>query len=171
MSNLVKVIVWRDVLVLTDDGRSVAADYEEIAEIAFELQRSYPQGWGILTIIPDNAVPPSESVREAINRALKALSPTLTAATWVIEGVGFQSAMVRAVLGGLRFFTSASYARHVSSSLEESLRWLLTQLPGGERRLADYDEALQHIIVRREAMTRTHSGISTRREKVTSRAE
>ena len=171
MANRVKVIVWRDVLVLTDDGRSVVSDYEELFEIGTELHRRYPEGWGMLTIIPDNAVPPSEPVRAAINQALTRVNETLVAASWAIEGVGFQGAMVRAVLTGLRFFTSATYARHVSCSLEESLNWLLPQLPGGELRLGEYDEAIQYIATRRDVLARFQSIIRARTDKAASGTE
>lgn len=168
MANRVKVIVWRDVLVLSDDGRSVVSDYDELFEIGMELHRSHPQGWGMLTIIPDNAVPPSEPVRAAINQALKRVSDTLVAASWAIEGVGFQGAMVRAVLTGLRFFSNATYARHVASSLDESLAWLLPHLPGKDHRLKELDDALQYIVTRREAMSRFQSMIRARSDKTAS---
>lgn len=112
----------------------------------------------MLTIIPRDAVPPSEPVRAAINTALKRVSDTLVAASWAIEGVGFQGAMARAVLTGLRFFTNSSYARHVSSSVAESLQWLLPRLPG-ERRLSECADALQYIASRRDATTRFQSSI------------
>jgi hypothetical protein len=171
MPNYVKVVVWRDILVLSDDGRSVVSDYDELFQIGHELHEQYPEGWGMLTVIPANAVPPSEEVRAAINDAIKRLSVTLTAATWVIEGTGFQGAMVRAVLAGLRFFTHATYARHVSSSFEESLQWLLSQLPGGEARLGDYDRALQAINARWQAQSRFQSMIRATGGKLASNAD
>jgi hypothetical protein len=171
MASRVEVIVWKDVLVLSDDGRSVVSDYEELFEIGMELHRRYPQGWGMMTIIPNNAVPPAEPVRAAINQALKRVSDTLVAASWAIEGVGFQGAMARAVLTGLRFFSNATYARHVSSSVDESINWLLPHLPGGERRGAERAEALQYIGTRRESLAHFQSTMRAASEKAASRAE
>jgi hypothetical protein len=168
--NKVAVIVWRDMLVLCDDGRSVASDYAELSEIAQELHRRCADGWGMLIIIPPNAVPPSEPVRRAIDESLCNLQH-LRGASWAIEGSGFQGAMVRAVLTGMRFLIRAPYPRNVSTCVEESLSWLLPLLPGGEKRLDDAEELASYILTRRDALTRFQSVIRSTANKVASRAE
>ena len=152
MSSGVKVIVWRDVLVVSDDGRGVPTDYDDLLSIGTELVTSYPHGIGLLNIIPENAVPPSDQCRAAINRALSGAEKTLVGSCWCIEGKGFQGAMVRAVLTGLNFLASTGYPRHVASSIPESLVWLLTHLdPTGGRR-DEVEEAAQFIRSRRDSL-------------------
>lgn len=148
MSN-VRVIVWCDVLVVCDDGRSVPADYDELFNIVVELTTAYPQGIGLLSIIPEDAVPPSDQVRAAMNHALER-TRNLRGACWCIEGSGFQAAMVRAVLLGLRFLRSAPYPRHTASDLRGSLAWLLPLLGGGPARLRDLDEVVAYVTTQRE---------------------
>ena len=114
MPQRVKVIVWNDVLVLCDAGRSVVEDYEEISAIGLELKQTYRNGFGLLNIIPENAVPPSEAVRAAINRAIERAERSLRGVSWCIEEA-LSAAMVRAVLTGMRFLPSATYPRHVST--------------------------------------------------------
>lgn len=169
MPSRVAVIVWRNVLVLCDDGRSVVSDYAELFEIGDELHRSFPDGWGLLIIIPPNAVPPSEPVRSAINETLSHTQATLRAVTWAVEGGGFQSATARAVLSGMRFLTRATYARNITRSVEESLGWLLPLLARDERRRdEDVDEAGAYIASRRDAITRFQSAVRATATKTAS---
>lgn len=152
MAHGVKVIVWRDVLVVSDDGRSVPADYDELIAIAAEIGQKYPRSVGLLNIIPANAVPPSDQSRAAINRALEAAERDLRGASWCIEGSGFQAAMVRAVLTGIRFLTPSGYPRHVSSSVAESLTWLFQQLDPSGARLGEAEAAETYIRSRRDSL-------------------
>ena len=150
MANGVKVIVWREVLVVSDDGRSSVSDYDELFAISQELHASHPSGWGLLSIIPPNAVPPPDNVRAAINEVLHRVQHTVRAAVWCVEGQGFQGAMARAVLTGLRFLTSAPYARHVCTSIDEGFTWLLPRLEGGEERSKEVAAAVAHVRARRD---------------------
>ncbi|MEY4513591.1 MAG: hypothetical protein RLZZ450_5713 [Pseudomonadota bacterium] len=151
MSSNVRVFAWRDVLVVCDDGRSVPKDYDELLAIALELAESHPAGIGLLSIIPESAVPPSDDVRAAMNSALERVSKSLRGAVWYIEGAGFQAAMVRAVLLGLRFLRASPYPRHTSGTLEEALTWLLPLLHGNAARLHDVNTAAGYIRERRAA--------------------
>jgi hypothetical protein len=148
MSN-VRVIVWRDVLIVSDDGRSVPADYDELYDIGAELTETSPNGIGLLAIIPRNSTPPSSEVRSAMNRVL-GRGPELRAACWCIESSGFEAAAVRAVLLGMRFFRSAPYPRHTAGNVPASLRWLLPLLDGGALRAQEVDGATNHIRRQRE---------------------
>lgn len=151
MSN-VRVIVWRDVLVVCDDGRSVPSDYDELSNIGAELAERYPTGIGLLSIIPEDAIPPSDQVRSAMNRALER-GPYLRGACWCIEGSGFQAAMVRAVLLGIRFLRGAPYPRHTAGDLESGLLWLFPLLEGGTSRLQEVDQAMAYIRSQRERIS------------------
>jgi len=148
MSN-VRVIVWRDVLVVCDDGRSVSSDYDEMYEIGAELSQTCRNGIGLLAIIPPDSTPPSSEVRAAMNRVLER-GPELRAACWCIESSGFEAATVRAVLCGLRFLRSAPYPRHNASNVHASLTWLLPLLHGGAPRLQEADRATAYILRQRE---------------------
>jgi hypothetical protein len=152
MAQGVKVIVWRDVIVLSDDGRGVPEDYDELLAIAAELMARYPNGIGLLVLIPENAVPPSDKARAAMNRNLADAEKSLRGASWCIEGSGFQAAMARAVLTGIRFLTPSGYSRHVSSSMAESLTWLLHQLNPTGARAGEVDEAVEYIRSRRDSL-------------------
>jgi hypothetical protein len=152
MSKGFRVIVWRDVLVISDDGRSAVGDYDELFPIAAELQRKHPKGFGCLSIIPADAIPPSDQARAAINVTLERAQHLLRGLCWCVEGVGFQAAMVRAVLTGMRFIKSAPYARNIATGLQEGLTWLLPQLDGGAKRLDDLETALAYIRDRRASL-------------------
>lgn len=169
MPSRVAVIVWRNVIVLCDDGRSVAADYMDLPEIADEVHKRYPQGLGLLAIIPPNAVPPTEPVRKVINETLRDAQHTLRGLSWAIEGNGFQGAMARAVLTGLRFLTTTPYPRNFSTNVFDSVHWLLPRVCGGDSRPADVGEAVAYITSRREALSRFDAG--RRGDKTASNAE
>ncbi len=171
MPNRVSVIVWRNVLVLCDDGRSTVSDYHELFELSYELHTRFPRGWGLLIVIPTNSVPPSEPVRNAINDTLNAAHSTLRGVSWAIEGGGFHGATARAVLTGMRFLTRAPYERNISRSVEESLTWLLPLLGGGEHALDLLAEASAHVASTRDALSRFQSGITTTRTKVASNGD
>ncbi|MET0284526.1 MAG: hypothetical protein ABW352_08660 [Polyangiales bacterium] len=157
-------------LVLCDDGRSTVSDYAELFEIGDELHRRYPFGWGLLIIIPPNAVPPSEPVRNAINDTLNHAHDTLRGVSWAIEGGGFQGATARAVLTGMRFLTRAPYDRNISRSVDESLAWLLPMISGADRH-PDLSDASSFIAARRDALTRFESAIRATESKAISNAE
>ncbi len=141
----IKVFTWRDIVVLCDDGRSRVEDYSELLPVAQAQLQKYPHGFGVLSIIPGNAVPPPEPVRQAINQTLNHVQSGIRCLCWLIEGSGFQAAMVRAVLAGMRVLSTAPYARHVSTDLEFSLTWILSLLEGGPRRVSDVHDAVRFV--------------------------
>jgi hypothetical protein len=102
---------------------------------------------GCLVIIPVDAKPPSEPVREAMKAALAVLR--LRCLCWLVEGAGFQAAMVRGVLTGLRLVANRSYATHVSRDLEEALTWILPHLEGGSKRIEAVSRGAAIIRARR----------------------
>jgi hypothetical protein len=144
-----QLIIWRDVFVLVDDGRAAAADYSRLGNLITEQAAKHPFGVAGLTVIPPNAQPPTPEAREAISNLLASLANKLRGACWLVEGGGFQGAMVRAVLTGLRLFGRYPYATHVSTQLTEALTWLLPQLADGNARLADLGKAADYITLQR----------------------
>ena len=130
------VILWKDVFVVIDNGKARASDYATLGQLVREQAARYPIGVGCLTIIPASATPPNDEVRRAMNEALGSLKDSLRCICWLVEGAGFQGAMVRAVLTGLRVFGRHPYPTHISNQIEDALSWIMTHLEGGSSRLA-----------------------------------
>lgn len=137
--------VWRDIVVLCDDGRADAAAYAHLPNLAESVRRNFPYGIGVLIVIPRNAVPPTEDARRAINETLASVEQSIRCMCWLVEGSGFQGAMVRAVLTGMRFVSHTTYARHVSMDLEHALTWMCSQLERGSSALGKVELASTYI--------------------------
>ncbi len=143
-------ILIDDVFVLIDDGTASAADYSSLGGRVRKQAAAYPDGLGALTIIPKEARPPTPEVRSAINELLGRLGPSLQCLCWLVEGGGFHSAMVQAVLTGLRMFGKYPYLTHVSTDLEEAVGWILPQLSGGGARLKSVKTTCRSIVEQRQ---------------------
>jgi hypothetical protein len=123
-------LLWRDIVTIVDDGRHSAPAYKQLTQLTATLKVDLPRGYGLLIIIPRRARPPSDEARRAINEALAAAAGSLTCLCWLVEGKGFQAAMARAVLTGLRILPRTAYATSVQSDLDEALAWILSGLRG-----------------------------------------
>jgi hypothetical protein len=138
-------MLWKDVMVLVDDGRADPADYATLGDrVAKELER-HPQGLGALTLVPVDAKPLPPEVRRAVGELLVRLSGSLRCAAWVVESRGFEGAMVRGVLTGVRLFGRYPYPTHVSTELEEALEWMMPHLAGGATRRSDVPTVARFI--------------------------
>jgi hypothetical protein len=144
-----KFILWEDIFVVIDDGAGRPADYEVLHGMLVEQSSRYTAGLACLTIIPVDAKPPSQAARKAMNAALE--TAPLRCLCWLVEGSGFQAAMVRAVLTGLRVLGRPPYATHIAGDLEQALRWLLSNLDGGSTRIERAHEAAETIRAKRAA--------------------
>jgi hypothetical protein len=143
----IQVVSWEDVLVVIDDGGAKPSDYDMLRDLLARLGKEYPSGLGCLTVIPPDAKPPSEDARKALNANLEIAN--LRCICWLVEGSGFQGAMVRAVLTGLRFFVRAQYPRSIVTGLEEAILWMLPHLEGGAKRVHRVEEAVAAISAQR----------------------
>jgi hypothetical protein len=123
-------LLWRDIVAIIDDGRQSAPAYEELARLASALKTEHPRGYGVLIIIPKNARPPSDRARRAINELLEAAVGGLKCICWLVEGKGFQAAMARAVLTGLRLLPRTPYETNVKSDMPEAVEWILRCIRG-----------------------------------------
>jgi hypothetical protein len=128
IQELLSPLLWNDLVTIVDDGRNSAPAYRELAQVTAALRAKYPLGYGVLIIIPRKARPPSDEARRAINTALAAATGGLKRLCWLVEGKGFQAAMARAVLTGLRILPRTPFDTAVKSELDEALEWLLTGL-------------------------------------------
>lgn len=151
-SDTVAAFVWRNIVLLCDDGRTSAADYAGLLALGRSVESEFPAGFGVLIVIPPNAVPPSEDVRKAINHTLEELQGSIRCMCWMIEGSGFQAAMVRAVLTGMRLIGRTPYTRHVSVDLTHALAWMMSQLNAGSPRLDLVPEAVAFVRARLEGV-------------------
>ncbi len=139
------VAYWEDVFVLVDSGRAPQGHYVKAGALVREHAAKYPTGVGILTIVPGDAVPPPEPVRKTMNEVLRSIEPSIRCFTWLVEGHGFQGAMVRAVCNGMRIFGGHPYPTHVASGVADSLSWMLPHLENGHARLARVREAVRTL--------------------------
>jgi hypothetical protein len=119
---------WRDVFVIIDNGRAGPEEYERLEHLVVQQLSKHPGGLGALTVIPPDAVPPSPEARSAIRALLGRVDEGVRCACWLVEGGGFQGAMVRAVLIGLSVFGRYRYPTHVATELDEALQWMLLHL-------------------------------------------
>src|SRR5947209_1528414 len=102
-------LTWRDVFTLIDTGRSAPADYDALGHRVVTEALQFPGGVGALIIIPPDATPPRDEARAAMNQLMHKLGRSLRCLCWMVEGSGFQGAMVRAVLTGLKTFGRFPY--------------------------------------------------------------
>lgn len=147
-----RFILWQDIFVVVDDGTGQPADYEVLDRLVAEQAKKHPQGLGGLAIISAQAKPPPQPVREALNRSLD--RAPVKCLCWQVEGTGFQSAMVRAILTGLRVFSSRRYPTKVASTLDEALVWMLPHLAGGRTRLTQAGAAAAFLREQRQSGAR-----------------
>jgi hypothetical protein len=141
---VVQVLHCEDIFAVVDNGRAQPDEYEGLQRLMKAQAARFSGGIGCLVIIPRNATPPTEEARKALNRVLESTPGSLRCLCWLVEGTGFQGAMVRAVLTGLRLVAGRAYATHVSTDIDEALGWLLTFLRGSSTS-SDIDFARREI--------------------------
>lgn len=145
LTNQLHLVTWSDVFVLVDHGKSEPAHYGMLGELVLELAASHSQGVGGLVIIPPNATPPSDAARVAMNAVMRRLGSSLRCFCWQIEGGGFQGAMVRGVLTGVKMFGRLPFETHVTTNLADALSWIVRKLDGSDRRLATVFDGVRWI--------------------------
>ena len=151
----IRVILWNDLFVVVDNGSGRVRDYAVLHELIMQRTRHVTRGLGCLAIIPDKATPPPPEVRAALDRTLQSIQ--LRCICWCIEGQGFHSAMVRAVLNGLRFVRYQKFPSHIASTLEEALAWMLPHLAGGGARLSELRQAADYVRAQRDMAKYVHT--------------
>lgn len=151
----IRVIHWNDVFVVVDNGSGRVRDYKVLHELVTQRTRHVTRGLGCLAIIPQGATPPAPDVRAALDTTLQAVP--LRCICWLVEGQGFHSAMVRAVLTGLHFLKHQKYPTRIAPSLEDALAWMLPLLQGGAARLTELRSGAEYIRAQRESARYAHS--------------
>jgi hypothetical protein len=103
------VILWRNLFVVVDNGKVPASEYTTFRQRIVDQASGFEGGIGGLVMIPKSATPPPDDVRRAIDEALRGLAGSLRCVSWVVEGSGFQAAMARGVLNGIRMLRRPPY--------------------------------------------------------------
>jgi hypothetical protein len=147
------VILWRNIFVVVDDGKVPASEYKTFRQRVVDLASRFPHGVGGLVIIPPHTTPPPEEVRKAINEALVALAGALRCFCWLVEGSGFQNAMVRGVLNGVRMFSRHPYPTFITGNFDEALAWMMPHLGGDVIKPSDLPIARMQIKRAREGIS------------------
>jgi hypothetical protein len=119
----VPLIVAGNVFVVFDDGAALATDYPIIQRIIAKEARQFPKGMVCLTIIPPNAKPPREEIRDAIRDAFGNVTKHLAGVCWFVEGTGFKGAAARAVISGIVMIMSPPYPSHITTDFADALAW------------------------------------------------
>jgi hypothetical protein len=150
--NELPLIAWRDVFVVVDHGRGDPADYLKVGDVVAAGGAAYPRGIGGLVIVPRNAPAPSDEIRAAMSSVLRRLGPSLRCVSWCVEGGGFQGAMVRGVITGMKLFLRLPFKTHVTTSLPDALTWTVRQLDGDDGRRPIVSEGVSWIEDQRRQM-------------------
>ena len=157
MTPHLQVILWEDLFVVVDDGRADAADYPRLGDLVMAQCERHPRGVGALTLVPANARPPTPEARRAIGELLARPAVSVRCAAWVVEGRGFEGALVRAVLTGIQVFGRYPYKIHISTELDEALGWMMAQLARGAARQGTVPMASRFIRLQRAREAPEHS--------------
>ncbi len=145
-----QILLWKDIFAVVSNGRLRPEEFELLRRLLVAQAEQFPDGIGCLTIVPKDATPPSDASRQALNAALGKVQGSMRAICWLVEGDGFQGAMVQAVVAGLRVAARQwPYETHVCTSLDEALAWLLLQLPRPGRKPSDIAEARKELLRQR----------------------
>lgn len=123
-----RTTAFRDIFVIVDNGRAGASDYVAVARAVAQLGHRYPDGIGLLTVLPPLTTPPEPEVRQAIKDAYGVVAKHLVAVAWIVEGTEFRAAAVRAALAGLRLLMRPPFATHIASSYEDAVPWVLSKV-------------------------------------------
>ena len=85
---------------------------------------------GMLIVLRAGLPPPGPREREHILANMSHFGPGLRAMVTVVEGEGFGTAAVRAVLSGLQMVLRVPFPMRTVRSLDEASVWLSGQFPG-----------------------------------------
>ena len=131
MSGILRVLLpmttWQNVIMVIDDGRAPAHAYATQDAHLTRLAALFPGNVGSLVVIPPDAVPPTDEARRAINAVMERHAACLKGVVCVVEGGGFQSALVRATLTTMTLTLRKMRGWKVASNVDEGLAFLVTR--------------------------------------------
>jgi hypothetical protein len=119
--NTGQFIQWQDLLVLVDNGSIPAAQYVALEGMLRDQAKLYPKGVAILCILPPDARPPPDDVKQFVKNTLIRIAQSISCLGYVIEGTGFRGVTARATLVGMKIFSSRPYPIYVEQSVPQAL--------------------------------------------------
>ena len=122
------LVTWRNLFMLVDNGRASPGAYLTPEGELVKLGQCYGKNLGCLVVIPAEASQPPEEARRAINDAWERQAASIKGVAWVVEGRGFQSAVVRATLTTMGLVRRKLQTWKVVDNVEEGLGWLATRV-------------------------------------------
>jgi hypothetical protein len=127
------LIQWRDLFTMVDDGSLTTARYAPLEAAFREQAKAYPRGLALLCILPPEARPPPDDIKQLVKTMLTRLAASIACLAYVIEPTGFRGVAARATLVGMKIFSSRPYPIHVETSLRDALGKIRAHIDDAER--------------------------------------
>jgi hypothetical protein len=112
----VLVNIWRDTLTLESLERS--------QELGRRLDKEYPDGIGVMTVVPYGIPLPDARVRDAAAELMKEADRWVRARAMVLEGDGFWASTARSMYTALKIFTKTPCPQKTFGDSFEACRWI-----------------------------------------------
>lgn len=144
-------IQWEDLFAVIDNGSIPVARYGPIESAMREQARHFPKGIACLVILPPDAKPPAEDIKQSVRTLLARLAPSLSCLAYVVEGTGFKGVAARASLVGMKIFASRPYPIYVEPSMHTVLTKVLPHLAHGQTVTKDVNVIMTTIADSRAA--------------------
>jgi hypothetical protein len=135
--NAGQFLQWHDLFAVIDDGTISLPRYGVIEAALHEQAKMFPKGVAALGILPPDARPPPDDMKQAVKRVLNHWAPHLSCLAYLVEGTGFKGVAARATLVGMKIFASRPYPIYVEVTLHDTLRQILPHLHHGRTVTSD----------------------------------
>jgi hypothetical protein len=143
--NAGQFLQWHDLFVVLDDGSIPLPRYGPIETAMREQAKTFPQGIGLIGILPADAKPPPDDVKRAVKSLFMRMASSISCLAYVVEGTGFKGVAARATLVGMKIFASRPYPIYVEVSMHEVLKKVLPHLHHGRTVTTDVNVIAQLI--------------------------
>jgi hypothetical protein len=119
-------------LAITDLRGAIRREHVgDIARCYRAVQKQYPKGLAVLTLIPGGTPMGDASIRSESSKMLEDFAGVLQHISIVLEGTGIWSATMRTVLRGMTIVARTPYTVKVHDELESAARSLAPLIDGG----------------------------------------
>lgn len=125
-------IQWHDLFAVVDNGLVPPAQYELIEDAMLQQAKLFPAGISCLVILPPDAKPPPDDIKQAVKDVFVRLAPSISCLAYVIEGSGFKAVAARAALVSMKIFSSRPYPIYVETSMRDAIAKVLPHLAKGK---------------------------------------
>ena len=142
------VAVFNRVLIVVFERETTLSAIAACRRALDLMEKKYPDGIAVLTVVAENAPMPSQEARDALAAlATGAAGKRLRRSAVCFEGGGFRSALVRGVATGLQLMAKLPFPHRVFHSVDVAAAWLAPDLGAYPIRSA-VDTARQKVEVR-----------------------